>query len=428
MRKIVLLLACLLSFNTVANTSELLQRVTESKLALSELQSSINNQSLHYQTKLEQSLKEVEALRAQAESIQRASDEKVISYEQLSERVRAWREQDNYQKMIVQSFFEQQNLALSAYKNANGDFTLSPSVFNTLQHELINKLSPNWQEKPVVNDKGEVVDFRVLNLGPLALAYNSELAQGGLLTNQINQTLPNIIPNIYSASHIEHLARFADTGSGFVTFDPTLGNAEKLLHKQDSVISHIQKGGVWALPILFFGLISLLATLIKGYQLLRIPKPSHDFIEKVKQTDVNNFAMSVQFKGAEKDLVDIAVNNPVSEYRDDQLVAFLMQYRYRVENYLGVVATSAAIAPLLGLLGTVSGMINTFMMMNTFGTGDAATVSGGISEALVTTELGLIVAIPSLIMSALLNRKAKSLNAKLEANAIKLSKLELQSQ
>ena len=69
-------------------------------------------------------------------------------------------------------------------------------------------------------------------------------------------------------------------------------------------------------------------------------------------------------------------------------------------------------------------MINTFMMMNTFGTGDAATVSGGISEALVTTELGLIVAIPSLILSALLSRKAKSHNAKLEANAIQLSKYE----
>ena len=63
------------------------------------------------------------------------------------------------------------------------------------------------------------------------------------------------------------------------------------------------------------------------------------------------------------------------------------------------------------------------MMMTIFGTGDASTVSGGISEALITTELGLIVAIPSLIISALLSRRTKSYNAKLEANAIKLSKI-----
>ncbi|BBN82523.1 flagellar motor protein MotA [Pseudoalteromonas sp. A25] len=417
----------LLGLNVHAQSAALIERVSESKIALSKLQASINNQSLQYQKKLEQSLREVEALRAQAESIQRASDEKVISYERLSERVRRWREQDNYQKMVMQSFFEQQSISLSDYQNSNGVFSLSSSMFNTLKLELVNKLSPNWQEKPVVNAEGEVVDFRVLKIGPLELAYNSELEQGGLLTKKVNQTLPKIIPNIYSAAQIESLATFADTGSGFVTFDPTLGNAEKLLHKQDSIISHIQKGGVWALPILLFGFVALVATLTKGYQLFRLPKPSHDFIEKIKQTDINSLQMSVHFKGAEKALLDIAVNNPVSEYRDDQLVAFLMQYRYRVESYLGVVATSAAIAPLLGLLGTVSGMINTFMMMNTFGTGDAATVSGGISEALVTTELGLIVAIPSLIMSALLNRKAKSLNSKLEANAIQLSKLELKS-
>ena len=70
-------------------------------------------------------------------------------------------------------------------------------------------------------------------------------------------------------------------------------------------------------------------------------------------------------------------------------------------------AVTAAAAPLMGLLGTVTGMINTFSLITIFGTGDAKSLSSGISEALVTTELGLIVAIPSLIFHALLLRMAK---------------------
>jgi biopolymer transport protein ExbB len=129
-------------------------------------------------------------------------------------------------------------------------------------------------------------------------------------------------------------------------------------------------------------------------------------------------------KGAQQRLFDIALKTPISQERDDLLVAYLMEYKHKVERFIGAIATSAAIAPLLGLLGTVSGMISTFMMMTIFGTGDASTVSGGISEALITTELGLIVAIPSLIISALLSRRTKSYSAKLETNAIKLSKID----
>jgi biopolymer transport protein ExbB len=63
-------------------------------------------------------------------------------------------------------------------------------------------------------------------------------------------------------------------------------------------------------------------------------------------------------------------------------------------------------------------MINTFKLITIFGTGDAKQLSSGISEALVTTEFGLIVAIPSLIMHALLNRRAQSIMANMERMAV----------
>ena len=78
-----------------------------------------------------------------------------------------------------------------------------------------------------------------------------------------------------------------------------------------------------------------------------------------------------------------------------------------LERFLPFMALTAAAAPLLGLLGTVTGMIKTFNLITIFGTGDAKSLSSGISEALVTTELGLVVAIPSLILHGLLSRMAK---------------------
>src|SRR5690606_40778867 len=82
------------------------------------------------------------------------------------------------------------------------------------------------------------------------------------------------------------------------------------------------------------------------------------------------------------------------------------------------IAIAAAAAPLMGLLGTVTGMIKTFNLITVFGTGDAKSLSSGISEALVTTELGLIVAIPCLILHGLLSRLARRKLGQMEQVAI----------
>ena len=78
-------------------------------------------------------------------------------------------------------------------------------------------------------------------------------------------------------------------------------------------------------------------------------------------------------------------------------------------DYLAVIGVLAAIAPLLGLLGTVTGMIGTFDILSIFGTGNAKGMAGGISEALITTQTGLLVAIPGLYMKGFLDRRARNL-------------------
>ena len=87
--------------------------------------------------------------------------------------------------------------------------------------------------------------------------------------------------------------------------------------------------------------------------------------------------------------------------------------RPRIRQHLAMIAILAAIAPLLGLLGTVLGMIETFQVISDFGTGNARALAGGISVALVTTQTGLLVAIPGLVLANRLRRRAEVLRARL---------------
>jgi len=89
-----------------------------------------------------------------------------------------------------------------------------------------------------------------------------------------------------------------------------------------------------------------------------------------------------------------------------------------LERYLSALSVGAVVSPLLGLLGTVTGMIHTFGLISIFGTGDARLLSGGISEALVTTEAGLVVAIPLLLLHAFLSRRVRGITDGLETSAV----------
>lgn len=96
------------------------------------------------------------------------------------------------------------------------------------------------------------------------------------------------------------------------------------------------------------------------------------------------------------------------------------QVVHEMQHYLSTLGTIAAITPLLGLLGTVIGMIKVFSEIMVQGTGNASVLAGGISEALITTASGLAVAIPALIMHRFFERRIQSIVVTLEREAIKL--------
>ena len=103
---------------------------------------------------------------------------------------------------------------------------------------------------------------------------------------------------------------------------------------------------------------------------------------------------------------------------EEQLYAHILELRLHHERRLPLLGVIVTASPLLGLLGTVTGMVTTFTLITVFGTGDAEKLSSGISEALVTTELGLMVAIPTLVVHGFLANRVRKQLAMLERYAI----------
>lgn len=108
------------------------------------------------------------------------------------------------------------------------------------------------------------------------------------------------------------------------------------------------------------------------------------------------------------------------EQLEDMVSEALLGEQSKLERFATAITASAAVAPLLGLLGTVAGMIATFDIITEHGTGDPKLLSGGISEALVTTELGLIVAIPTLLLGSVLAARADAITNVLERAALRV--------
>ena len=108
------------------------------------------------------------------------------------------------------------------------------------------------------------------------------------------------------------------------------------------------------------------------------------------------------------------------EILEEILYEIIIDSQERLEKALPLVAITAAIAPLLGLLGTVTGMIDVFRQITNFANPENSELARGISEALVTTKFGLVTAIPALVIHALLNRRLQGLVSKMEGFSARL--------
>jgi len=408
--------------------SELLNDIKKSRQQLQSIERGQLRQRQSLAKKLHAEEQDVGQLREQYATLQRLADEKTLALDELQQRLKSWQDQDAYQAYALTDYLAKPEQEVSQRE-------LKPLLI-LLQQTIEaphRALQAKWQTQEIVDQHGQLKTAQVLQLGPVRWAISND-GSGGLLDQQAQ------LPNIALASNAEQGQQWQQQlaqGSGILHFDPSLNRAIKLAQEQESVLEHIDKGGLWALPILAFGLIALLCALAKSWQLSRLPKWLPALALRIKsKLKTGDLASALQLQqqlqqqspGSQSKLLAICLGEPNIKQREDALFNYLMFDKQHLEHWLGTIAIIAAVAPLLGLLGTVSGMIETFKLMTIFGSGDASVVSGGISEALVTTELGLIVAIPALLIHAILQRWVKQRLSLSEAFAIELSQLEINSE
>ena len=265
---------------------------------------------------------------------------------------------------------------------------------------------------------------RFVLVGPSALFQSDDGADIGSVTELPGSEEPIVI-GFSNPEDRDAAARLALGTGGAFPADVTLGNAQKVESIEETWWEHVQKGGVIMIPMAVLAGLALLVVLIKWLSLLFVRAPSKRQIKHLMgHIDDNDFdgaqVYAKTMPGPAGRMLQAGAKHLGQPRELIEAVLFeqVLSTRLRLQSWLPFVGICATSAPLLGLLGTVTGIMGTFSLMTEFGTGDPKVLSSGISEALITTETGLIVAIPSLLLHAFLARKVKSLIDGMEKAAL----------
>lgn len=402
---------------------ELARNIQAAQRELSAAEASIGRERGDLAQRLTSAQNRVLDLRERAVAARRLADEETLTLQQIQTRLDAWREQSRFQSNLLAGFLDKTGRRLLSEPgeiDLRRDLTLLAAHVDAQQ----DRLYPAWLPGRVVLPDGEIAAGDVLTLGPTAWFYRAEPEQTGVIRKDAELTRVSLL---FTGAADAGIRALRDGSPGVVTFDPTLNRALLLAEQEEPLLQHLQRGGFWAIPIVLFGVFASVIAILKAVSLYRLPMPVPALAERaqaaLERGGDSPKTLSEQVQGPQGELLRIALGTQSNEERDDRLHATLLQQRIKLERWLSAIALTASVAPLLGLLGTVSGMITTFKAMSLFGAGDTSAVSGGVGEALINTELGLVVAIPALLAHALMSRKARSYLAQLESDAVHLSRL-----
>lgn len=254
------------------------------------------------------------------------------------------------------------------------------------------------------SNDGEVVAFTAISPEGVAYPNTAPLKEGG-----------------------EAIADLVKTGSALVPVDASMGKAIQVARTKKSVEDYLKGGGVVGYGILGLGLVALLIGIWKVVEINRFPIPNRKKLNLIIDDLLAHnpeaaTAKARENKGLGGQMVEAGVTYFYDKRRilEDALLEKLGMIQPRLERFLPFLALVAAAAPMMGLLGTVLGIMKTFAMMSAGGAGDSKSFSAGISEALITTAMGLIVAIPVIIGHGMLKSLAKSKFGQVEGVALSI--------
>ncbi|MGC6511415.1 MAG: MotA/TolQ/ExbB proton channel family protein [Parvibaculales bacterium] len=191
--------------------------------------------------------------------------------------------------------------------------------------------------------------------------------------------------------------------------DPSRGAILELFLQTPNLSERIGQGGLVGYVIISLGIIGVLMAFERILTLTRLGRSINNMLESGNLQGDNPLGRVWEAYSANRG-VDV-------ETLELKLDDAILKEMPALERGLSTIKLISGVAPLLGLLGTVTGMILTFQAITLFGTGDPKLMAGGISQALMTTVLGLVVAIPTLLLHSIASTRSKEVVQVLEEQA-----------
>jgi biopolymer transport protein ExbB len=252
-------------------------------------------------------------------------------------------------------------------------------------------------EANVTNPNGENLTGNVTRYGLFSASHDGKFVKPVSSLNSF-QLLAKQPESTYTKTLKRH-ARSDDYTN--LSIDPTRGFLLSLYLDKANWFERIAQGKSIGFVIIFVGLLGLAFSIFKIFKL-------REYSSRVNEDSENSIPSHME---------KLITPGASRETKENLIDEFIINYSAKIEWGNNWVKFFAAVAPLLGLLGTVIGMIETFQAITLFGTGDPKQMAGGISQALVTTMLGLIVAAPLLGMYTYLSEKTESIVQIIEEKA-----------
>lgn len=267
---------------------------------------------------------------------------------------------------------------------------------------------------PVIAANGERTTQDVLRVGPFS-AYTEQ----AFLTFSEGDNAFRALPK--QPSGLSQVKQWAGSSDAAVVLplDPTRGSLIEQLQRKPSILDRLRQGGLVGWVIVALGVFGFLLAAWRLLGLMNVVRSVRVQMRNLsKPTADNPLGRVLSVLGPNPQLSDLET----LELKLDEAV---MQEVPQLEKGQGLLKLLAAVAPLLGLLGTVTGMIITFQAITQSGGGDSRLMADGISQALVTTVEGLVVAIPLLFLHSILSARSKSVVQLLEQQCVGLLALHM---
>ena len=395
------------------------------RLSVAEQELPLEEEISRLRSELAQSRQELRKLREAADSNDIALAELESNLDQLSGANSAAlslltelieQQSQSVQHRLEPEMEERFNQWLSVEDSAE-QVTRATALLSDLIDSLKQSIGGTTRPLTIYGADGRQITGTGLFIGPLTYFSDGHNLTG--FVDDSDPTFPKLSPATSSES--SNIRAIIENRSGLLPIDSTGGAALTLRQNSPDLLGEIQRSGIWIYPILIAAAVALVVVLVKSGSFLRISTsvrrariqlPS---VWKSDDPEVRQKFLRGQHRLLRPDWSTLwETRGSEQTSREDLLYARLIEVRLVLTRGLAALSVIAATAPLLGLLGTVTGMISTFQQITVFGTGDPQNLSGGISEALLTTKFGLVVAIPTFLLYAYLTRRAQGTVATLE--------------